>query len=105
MNCPNCNSYNIIEILHNKYECLECGHIFLRYKIDNFESIGNILKEIHAQNETYKPKKIFKSRRELVKKLAEQYEYTCITKSEIIDEIIDIELYNQKAQKKGKNNV
>lgn len=74
MECPFCGSKNFTKLtIKNFYWCKECTQCF---KYDQLE--------------------LHDSRKELIKALAEEYEYTCITKQDIIDEIIDIELYNQK---------
>jgi len=53
-------------------------------------------------NEFLYPKraKLRKARRELIKALKEEFNYEPITKNEIIDLRIDLELYNKQCTKK-----
>jgi len=86
MKCPNCGSTSMMEY-PGEYECFDCGYIF--------PSGINPKKNIALQSE----------RHALVKRLASKYEYLCITHDDIIDEMLDIELYNQKLQKREKLDV
>ena len=121
MKCPECGSRNIEDTIHKIFHCLDCYHTFTKEEYDKIAKTmlcPNCKKECGFYIYADKTKEcwgcgykiaghnnLIKSRKELVKELASKYEYLAITNSEIIDEMIDIGLYNQKLKKKRRYHV
>jgi len=89
MQCPKCGSRNIMEYLEGKFECLDCDKLFWGAEEKDVVSTINYKQNLALHT----------SRRELVKTLASKYDYHIISKNDITDEIIDLNLYNQKIEK------
>jgi len=111
MRCPNCGG--VMMEVYDKYyskvvgfECLECGYAEkVKGELclgDNFPA-GNTLSQLDFE---YKKIEMLKKHKKMVEDLNKNGS-TVITKNDITDEIIDLELYNleiEKSRKKRKRN-
>lgn len=98
--CPKCGGrlQKEFDIGHLRwvYICFECGFYIPEEVMDSVEGMA-------GENETkyyYNQLNLRTSRKELVKTLLEKYKYGIITEDCIMDEMIDIEIYNTECEKR-----